>query len=648
MHFFAFYGFAMADKAIEFWRSLDLPAVQKDLDRDAEEIGKRREESEQSRKELVEASQAFRTSASEDVRKKVAGLIKRFQQEVDTLTKRGKGAEAAFLAVYQKLAVAPDPMPLIDAAIVAQTRMAASKELELTNQRLMHTIEEYRTEFADLKNQDVTIARLKDELKKYEDKMEDSVQQRVREKERQLLRSFADKERALQDQQLAMATKLGEAEQIAATLRAALDATQSELFDVRAHHDDEAAARAAALEVLERDAEAAQQRAEALRKELEYERERYQAALSEAQRGTGPKIDELSLAALERELQVKDRELGHLVDDHRALQTQFSTFKQSADARIAALDVVVKERTQALEALQRQAAAQGDYEDLKRELALLRDAEFGSESKEDRPLELLLREKLRTVTSEAVGLREQAQAATARLQDTEATLQKTQTTVAEQQQLITMLEAAIANVKAVKGTDPVAEDLLTGGNVAALSDTILPIVASQRDRFKTRNIELEAESRHQQQTIASLRNEIDTLRSDNVKLFEKIKFLQGYQPSAIAIDGEDVVRKYGPEYEEHINPFRAFNAKEKQRRYQGLNPAERIMLSISRTILAHPWGRIFTLAYLVFMHALIFLVLYKYSHVEACKRDLARQCLSQFAGHMSAVHHEHVLPDGLE
>ena len=99
----------MAEKAIEFWRSLDLVGLQRDLDKDAEEIGKRREgkryltlphspslspplsctlsrtctfslsswaifssschfasvEAEQSRRELVEASQSFRAKASE-------------------------------------------------------------------------------------------------------------------------------------------------------------------------------------------------------------------------------------------------------------------------------------------------------------------------------------------------------------------------------------------------------------------------------------------------------------------------------------------------------------------------------------------------------------------------------------------------------
>ena len=36
------------------------------------------------------------------------------------------------------------------------------------------------------------------------------------------------------------------------------------------------------------------------------------------------------------------------------------------------------------------------------------------------------------------------------------------------------------------------------------------------------------ELRHSHQQISVLQNEVDTLRSDNVKLYEKIKFLQSY------------------------------------------------------------------------------------------------------------------------
>ena len=41
-----------------------------------------------------------------------------YQTEIDNLTKRSKSAENAFLNVYKVLAEAPDPYPLLEAAVV--------------------------------------------------------------------------------------------------------------------------------------------------------------------------------------------------------------------------------------------------------------------------------------------------------------------------------------------------------------------------------------------------------------------------------------------------------------------------------------------------------------------------------------------------
>jgi hypothetical protein len=44
-----------------------------------------------------------------------------YQTEIDNLTKRCKAAESAFLNVYKVLADAPDPYPLLEAAVVRYT-----------------------------------------------------------------------------------------------------------------------------------------------------------------------------------------------------------------------------------------------------------------------------------------------------------------------------------------------------------------------------------------------------------------------------------------------------------------------------------------------------------------------------------------------
>ena len=42
-----------------------------------------------------------------------------YQTEIDNLTKRSKISENAFLSLYKKLAEAPDPYPLLEAAVVS-------------------------------------------------------------------------------------------------------------------------------------------------------------------------------------------------------------------------------------------------------------------------------------------------------------------------------------------------------------------------------------------------------------------------------------------------------------------------------------------------------------------------------------------------
>lgn len=115
------------------------------------------------------------------------------------------------------------------------------------------------------------------------------------------------------------------------------------------------------------------------------------------------------------------------------------------------------------------------------------------------------------------------------------------------------------------------------------SDTsILPIITSQRDRFRQRNLELEEELRKQFETISTTRNEMKSLQNDNLKLYEKVRYLQSYRdnlgsttlndqssrfnrftssiPSTVSRKDEEL-SKYRGIYEEHMNPFEKFRGR---------------------------------------------------------------------------------------
>lgn len=99
--------------------------------------------------------------------------------------------------------------------------------------------------------------------------------------------------------------------------------------------------------------------------------------------------------------------------------------------------------------------------------------------------------------------------------------------------------------------------------------SILPIITSQRDRFRQRNGELEEELRRQFETISELRNEIKALQADSLKLYEKVRYLQSYRDEAgpssrvtYAAPGRDEeLGKYQNKYEESMNPFEAFRGR---------------------------------------------------------------------------------------
>lgn len=63
---------------------------------------------------------------------------------------------------------------------------------------------------------------MKDKLREYEDKSAEIVETKLKEKERQMMRQFAEKERELQEDKLLLVTKLGEREREISVLHAAV------------------------------------------------------------------------------------------------------------------------------------------------------------------------------------------------------------------------------------------------------------------------------------------------------------------------------------------------------------------------------------------------------------------------------------------
>uniref|UniRef100_A0A8C4MBN6 Protein CASP n=1 Tax=Equus asinus TaxID=9793 RepID=A0A8C4MBN6_EQUAS len=610
----------------QYWKRFDLQQLQRELDATATVLANRQDESEQSRKRLIEQSREFKKNTPEDLRKQVAPLLKSFQGEIDALSKRSKEAEAAFLNVYKRLIDVPE----------------------------------------------VTIKALKEKIREYEQTLKNQAETIALEKEQKLQNDFAEKERKLQETQMSTTSKLEEAEHKVQTLQTALEKTRTELFDLKTKYDEEITAKADEMEMIMTDLERANQRAEVAQREAETLREQLSSANHSLQLASqiqkAPDVEQaievLTRSSLEVELAAKEREIAQLVEDVQRLQASLSKLRENSASQISQLEQQLSAKNSTLKQLEEKLKGQADYEEVKKELNILKSMEFapseGAGTQDaSKPLEVLLLEKNRSLQSENAALRISNSDLSGRCAELQVHVTEATTTAAEQRELIARLEQDLSTIQSIQRPDaegaaehglekipePIKEAtaLFYGPSAPASGtlpegqvDSLLSIISSQRERFRARNQELEAENRLAQHTIQALQNELDSLRADNIKLFEKIKFLQSYPGRGGSSD--DTELRYSSQYEERLDPFSSFSKRERQRKYLSLSPWDKATLSMGRLVLSNKMARTIGFFYTLFLHCLVFLVLYKLAWSESMERDCATFCAKKFADHLHKFH----------
>uniref|UniRef100_A0A8C7JS15 Protein CASP n=1 Tax=Oncorhynchus kisutch TaxID=8019 RepID=A0A8C7JS15_ONCKI len=615
---------ANAGSMFQYWKRFDLQQLQRELDATATQLANRQDESEQSRKKLIDQSRDFKKNTPEDVRKQVAPLLKSFQGEIDALSKRSKEAEGSFLNVYKRLIDVPDPVPVLELGQQLHLKLQRMHDIETENLKLRETLEDYNKEFAEVKNQEVTIKALKEKIRDYEQSLKNQAENLVQEKQVQLHNDYAEKERTLQESQNSMSSKLVEADHKAQALQTALETTQAELFDLKTKYDEDCTAKADEIEMVMTDLERANQ----------VSLHPFRALVDQA-------VEALSRSSLEAELGAKDREMVQLVEDVQRLQASLSNSERVPAHRLHSCNY----SSQLGEKLQEHA----DYEEL-----MIDDM--------SKPLEVLLLEKNRSLQSESSSLRIANTELSGRYADLQLEFSSAVRTSAEQKELILKLEHDLSSIQTMsslsrpdaEGSDltsmidsipePIREATAMFTGMAPQGelpqgqmDSLLSIISSQRERFRSRNQELEAESRSVQVTMQALQSELDSLRADNIKLYEKIKFLQSYPGRAGGSDDTVTVR-YSSQYEERLDPFASFSKRERQRRYLSLSPWDKVTLSLGRGILSNKMARTIAFFYTLFLHCLVFLVLYKTAWSESIGRDCSAFCAKKYSDHLHRFH----------
>ncbi len=155
--------------------------------------------------------------------------------------------------------------------------------------------------------------------------------------------------------------------------------------------------------------------------------------------------------------------------------------------------------------------------------------------------------------------------------------------------------------------------------------SVATIIMAQRDRLRARCEGLEAErdsfKRELQVQVASA----ESLKADNTKLYEKVRYLQNYNNSAAAAmlsrnsgrasgDRDLDLEALEQRYEASVDPFRQFGRNERQRKLNEMSPVEKTVFVVARTVLGSKETRTALFFYVCILHLLVFATTYHWSH----------------------------------
>eukprot|EP01087_Luapelamoeba_hula_P011731 TRINITY_DN3228_c0_g1_i1.p1 TRINITY_DN3228_c0_g1~~TRINITY_DN3228_c0_g1_i1.p1 ORF type:complete len:654 (+),score=154.40 TRINITY_DN3228_c0_g1_i1:86-2047(+) len=615
---------ASLDLLLLEWKNFNLDGLRESLDAQASEIANKIDASQEGRKNLADATQKFRKLPTEAKVKGFGALLKNYQDEIDQLTRRGTFAEKAFLSLYKQLAEIPDPVPALTRALDDTHQSARVIEVEAENKRLQHQLEEFHKEHLEITNREVTIRRLEEKNREYERKMDELIEGRMRAREQALKEEHLKEVASTHERELELERQLSVISEELRRSRQASENTQAQLFSVKTKFDEELQAKQLQIDILINESERASAAIHSLNQE--------KTKLKDRLKGEHQPTLGLDNSYVELELQVaqKEIEISRLHEQVGELQSSVENKQSEHESQLAVREAKIKQLTTQIESLNKKlqsasAAPAKDTRDREHETA-----EFQA-----------VRDRNRRLESDLVRLKATVEEMTEELEVTKSQLDAAKAEVAKLSKLVTKLEDDIASSSTVPdnplsvertGLRVSTEAGLTGESSSINSSNnnlgMVEILCSQRDRFKSRVLELESEARRLRSQLNETQSDTANLRADNVKLYEKMRYLQSY--NNFRRESKDVERgldseienRYKGMYEESVNPFVLFNRKEKQARYTALSTAEKVTLRTGRFFLANKYSRTFIFFYTLALHLLVFLTLYKLAGVRTVLHGL--------------------------
>ncbi|KAK0312678.1 hypothetical protein LTR01_002338 [Friedmanniomyces endolithicus] len=128
-------------QAIAAWRSLDFSHLISTLDTTASDLVAHQQDSLVQRKELAQKTKDFRKLDDGSKLGEIKDLLKAYQSYIDAITTHSKTVQTAFMQAYSPLSDAPDPYPLLEASIDSLvTADEVVPQLEAENEHLQQQV----------------------------------------------------------------------------------------------------------------------------------------------------------------------------------------------------------------------------------------------------------------------------------------------------------------------------------------------------------------------------------------------------------------------------------------------------------------------------------------------------------------------------
>ena len=356
--------------------------------------------------------------------------------------------------------------------------------------------------------------------------------------------------------------KFAEAEQNLRELRKRHDEAQSRIFDLENNEVEMKSTLAKDRESLKLEAEKLQKREE------EFVNKTNDGGVGVTMRSNNNSLPELGVAALEEKLQVKERMIAKLAEDVEEMENASVAVAKEAEKNVASLTKQLTETKLKLEETKRELMKEQSnaemsgakvVEELRERVRVLQalvDSEDGDvaeamsirgsddtnergEGEEDegnggKPL-IAVRDKNRRLAAEiAVAKRAKDDAN----KEKEVAVERAvaaETKLMQAAETISVLEDDLAKRTTSTSSAATHDPSSSSTTTTTTTDTdMIAILASQRDRFKRRVSELDEEKARVTTELSSTSAKVTKLEEDNVKLFEKIRYVQKYYASKIS------------------------------------------------------------------------------------------------------------------